>query len=124
MSTNSDLDALKRERYAMRTVKPLTGVAALALVAACTQQEEPTVVAVEPIFDKYGNIVYMPPEAAAAPVAVDSGGGGGSVALPSTDSTTDDDDPEPGDDTGQNQNREQTQSNNENQNRNQNQSGN
>jgi hypothetical protein len=106
--------------------------ASAALLAACAQQEEVEVpVQVEPIYDKYGNAIYVPAPAGAGVVVVNDGGGSGTV--PSADNGGaggDDGGDDTNDDGGQNrnqnqntnQNTNQTETNNEN--RNQNQSGN
>ncbi len=124
----------------------LIATTALVFVAACARQEEPVQVQVEPIYDKYGNVVYMPAEAGAVGAAVvpvaESGGSrggpaddGGSTAPGDDDDGSDDDG---GDDSGdggdggngnqnQNENRNQNQTNTGNQNNtrnnNQNQAG-
>ena len=48
---------------------------AMALIAACAQQEEPAMVAPEPIYDKFGNVV-VGVDAEPATVMVDTNGDG------------------------------------------------
>ena len=52
----------------------MTG-AALALVAACAQQEEPATVTSQPVYDKYGNVV-VGMETVGGVVMIDSDGDG------------------------------------------------
>ncbi|MGI1662659.1 hypothetical protein ACRDNQ_10500 [Palleronia sp. KMU-117] len=100
----------------------LAGVSTLVLLAACAQQEEPAVVQVEPIYDKYGNVVYVP--AADGTVVPVSGGDGGSSTVPGDDTNGSDDDGSDDDGTGQNRNQYQSQTTSENQNTNENQNSN
>ncbi len=114
----------------------LIATTALAFVAACAQQEEPVQVQVEPIYDKYGNVVYMPAEAGAVGAAVvpvaESGGSrgvptddGGSTAPGDDDDGSDDDGGDDGGDGGDgNGNQNQNENRNQNQNQNQTNTGN
>ena len=70
----------------------------LVILSACAQQEEPAMVAAEPVYDKLGNLV-LNATAAAEVVMIDTDDDG----VPDTPVT-----PEP-DDNGQNQNQNQNQ---------------
>lgn len=49
---------------------------ALVVFAGCAQQEEPTPVVAEPVYDKYGNVVHTMPGAVPGTVMVDTDGDG------------------------------------------------
>ena len=89
--------------------KALTGLAVLAFLAACAQQEEPqTTVASEPVYDKYGNLISgSEPVAGVVMIDTDGDGVGDTPATPEEP---------PADDTppnrNQNTNQNQTQSQN------------
>ena len=56
--------------------KALTAFGVLAVLTACAQQEEPpTTVVAEPVYDKYGNVISSP-EVAAGVVMMDTDGDG------------------------------------------------
>ena len=90
--------------------KGLLTLGAAVLLAACAQQEEPTMVPMEPVYDKHGNLVVTTaPSAGAAMVESDGDGSPGASPAPA---------PEPIDE-DPNRNRNHNQIQNENQNRNQ-----
>lgn len=68
--------ALKRKEGKTMKIKTLTALGMLAFLAACAQQEEPpTTVVPEPVYDKYGNVISSP-EVAAGVVMMDTDGDG------------------------------------------------
>ena len=80
-------------------------LSALAVVAACAQQEEPATIAPEPVYDKYGNVVSTVDPVTGVVMIDTDGDGVGDVPAPQPE-------PEPEPETGppnQNQNQNQSQ---------------
>lgn len=85
-------------------------LSALAIVAACAQQEEPATIAPEPVYDKYGNVVSTVDPMTGVVMIDTDGDGVGDIPAPQP---APEPEPEPDPETGPpntNQNRNQNQS--------------